>query len=218
MALKNRIAHILVSAGILLGLLAGSFVHASPAQAMGSADANSLPIFSDFSISVQNGDAKALRGVYVPNVLALSIVQQPSNNPGFLSQKTDDVTQFRLAQKYGTVGLVAHNYLAGKYFLNLQENDEVRLIYGDGHVDTFVVTEVLQYQALQPNSIYSSFRDVNTNETLTVGKMFKRVFVSNGHVTFQTCLENNGLSTWGRLFVIAIPKAEYDALQALTLH
>jgi hypothetical protein len=38
--------------------------------------------------------------------------------------------------------------------------------------------------------------------------------MSDGHVTFQTCIEKDGLWTWGRLFVIAIPKAEWIELEA----
>ena len=215
---KHRITRTIITAVSLLGLLASLFVHPAAAHALGDPDVHALPNFTDFATSVQNGDANVLRGVYVPNVLALPVVQQPANNPSFLSSKEDKVTQFRLAAKYGTVGLVAHNYLAGKYFLDLKESDEVNLVYGDGRVESFVVTEVLRYQALQPNSMYSSFRNVNSGETLTVGNMFKRVFVSDGHVTFQTCIEQYGVSTWGRLFVVAIPKTEYEALEASGVH
>jgi hypothetical protein len=89
---------------------------------------------------------------------------------------------------------------------------EVRLVYGDGKVETFVVVEVLKYQALQPNSPYSEFRGVNDTKSLNAEQMFKRVYFGDRHVTFQTCIEKDGNLSWGRLFVIALPKAEYDKL------
>lgn len=198
--------------GILLSLAASLFLNAMPALAMKNQDAAALPNFSDFVQSVQTGEENVVRGVYVPNVMAYRVAQQPLDTPGFLSSKEDRVTQFRMAAEYGTVGLVAHNYLAGESFFNLEAGDEVRIVYGDSKVETFIVYEILQYQALQPNSPYSSFRNLDRDETLTVNQMFKRVFVSDGYVTFQTCIEKDGISTWGRLFVIAIPKAEYEEL------
>jgi len=212
MALTQKYTRWLVRAGILLSLAASLLLNAMPALAMKNQDAAALPNFSDFVQSIQTGEENVVRGVYVPNVMAYRVAQQPLDNPGFLSSKEDRVTQFRMAAEYGTVGLVAHNYLAGESFFNLEAGDEVRIVYGDSKVETFIVYEILQYQALQPNSPYSSFQNLDRDETLTVNQMFKRVFVSDGYVTFQTCIEKDGISTWGRLFVIAIPKAEYEEL------
>jgi hypothetical protein len=39
--------------------------------------------------------------------------------------------------------------------------------------------------------------------------MFKRVYFGDRHVTFQTCIEKDGALSWGRLFIIAVPKTEY---------
>ncbi|MCC6568679.1 MAG: hypothetical protein IT315_05530 [Anaerolineales bacterium] len=212
MALTQKNTRWLMRAGILFSLVVSLLLNAMPALAMTNQDAAALPNFSDFVRSVKTGEENVVRGVYVPNVMAYRVAQQPLDNPGFLSSKEDRVTQFRMAAGYGTVGLVAHNYLAGESFFNLEAGDEVRIVYGDGKVEIFIINEILQYQALQPNSPYSSFQNLDRDETLTVNQMFKRVFVSDGYVTFQTCIEKDGVSTWGRLFVIAIPKAEYEEL------
>jgi hypothetical protein len=218
MALTTSLRRKLFYAGTLLVLLASLGLNPSEALALGDAPVSALPDFSEFVQSVQTGEDNIVRGVYVPHVLAYRVAQQPFDNPGFLSSKEDRVTQFRMAADYGTVGLVAHNTLAGSSFFDLETGDEVRIVYGDGRVESFVVSEILRYQALQPNSPYSSFRNVDWDETLTVTEMFKRVFISEGHVTFQTCIEKDGLWTWGRLFVIAIPKAEWVELDALNYH
>jgi hypothetical protein len=162
---------------------------------------------------VQNGDAKALRGVYVDDVLALPIVQQPSGSPAFVSNNDGEITQFGMASQYGNIGLLAHNHLSGKSFAELAIGKQVRLVYGDGRIESFVIIEVLRYQAMQPTSPYSSFRRLdNTEETLTAEQMFKRVYLGDRHITFQTCIEAYGNLSWGRLFVIAVPKSEYLSL------
>ena len=207
MALKYRkTTRILLSLSLLLVTLASLCLNPIAALAMGNTAG--LPAFADFSKTVQNGQKDVLRGVYVDEVLALPVVQQPASNAGFVSSKDGETTQFSMASKYGNIGLLAHNNLAGKSFLQLTPGQEVRLVYGDGHVETFVIQKVLKFQALQPSSPYSSFKNLDKDETLTAGQMFERAYLGDRHVTFQTCIEANGKLSWGRLFVIAVPKAK----------
>ena len=135
----------------------------------------------------------------------MPIVQQPVGYPGFVSQNDNEITQFGMAAEVGNVGLLAHNYLSGASFTNLLPGQEVRLVYGDGKVEHFVIDQVLQYQALQPYSPSSEFRDLETNITITAEELFRQVYRGERHVTFQTCIEANGNSSWGRLFIIAQP-------------
>ena len=206
MALKNKINRFTLNFSLLLLTLAALLLN--PVSALAMENHAALPSFVQFSKSVQNGQKEVLRGVYVDNVLALPVVQQPAGNAGYVSSIDGEVTQFGMASQYGNVGLLAHNHLSGKSFSSLMIGQEVRMIYGDGHVESYVVKEVLKYQALQPNSPYSSFKNLNGNDTLTAEQMFKRVYFGNRHITFQTCIEANGNLSWGRLFVIAIPKED----------
>lgn len=165
-----------------------------------------LPDYQRFVEIIRNGQKGVLRGVYVPGVMALPIVQQPVGNPGFVSHNNDEITQFKMAADAGVVGLLAHNFLSGAVFKNLSVGDEVRLIFGDGVVEYFVVDQVLQYQALQPYSPNSDFRDLETNVTISANQLFGKVYRGERHVTFQTCIEADGNSSWGRLFIVAQPK------------
>ena len=167
----------------------------------------SLPNFPSFVESLKDGSADVLKGVYVPDVLSLPVVQQPIGNPGYVSTNAGVVTQFSMAAEVGNVGLLAHNHLAGENFVNLNIGDEVRLVYGDGEVEYFVVTELLEYQALQPFSPYSEFRELDTEQTISAAELFRKVYRGDRHVTFQVCIEENGIDAWGRLFVIAQPKS-----------
>jgi hypothetical protein len=177
------------------------------AQARGNA-ALSSPDFSTFVESVQDGKAGVLKGVYVPGAFALPIIQQPVGNPGFVSQVDNVITQFSMAAEVGNVGLLAHNHLAGREFPNLSIGDEIRLIYGDGKIEYFIVTEMLEYQALQPYSPYSEFRDLETSQTITAEELFRKVYRGERHVTFQVCIAANGVDAWGRLFIMAQPRPD----------
>ncbi len=210
MTLKNRNARIILNASLFLAIFISLFFN-NPI----TAQAASLPSFVDFSKSVQNGNANTLRGVYISNVMALPVVQQPYGNAGYVSNNNGEITQFGMASQFGNIGLLAHNHLSGKDFSQFAVGQEVRMVYGDGHFETFVVTEVLQYQALQPTSPYSSFKNLNKDETLSAEGMFKRVYFGDRHVTFQTCIEKDGELSWGRLFVIAVPKSEFAGFDHL---
>lgn len=170
---------------------------------------NPLPDFATFVEQVQSGEADVLRGVYVPEVLALPVSQQPAGQPHYVSSKDGEATQFSTASEYGNIGLLAHNHLSGDSFSQLAEGQEVRLVYGDGKVEYFIVTELLRFQALQPKSAWSQFRDVTDDRVLSAGQMFDRVYSGGRHVTFQTCIRANGNWNWGRLFVLAMPLHSY---------
>ena len=79
-------------------------------------------------------------------------------------------------------------------------------MYGDGSVKYFIVKQVLQFQALQPESVSSAFRNLDRNETLSAAEMFNRVYAGASRVVFQTCIAANGNVSWGSLFVVALPK------------
>lgn len=212
MTLKPSLTRSPLKASLLLVLLLSLFFQPIPAQA-GGINEPALPAFAEFSQAVQNGQDDVLRGVYVQNVLALPVVQQPSGNAGYVSTTNGEATQFAMAAQFGNIGLLAHNTLSGRYFSGLAVGQEVKLIYGGGKVETFVVSEILQYQALQPNSVYSDFRSLADGKTISAGKMFERAYTGERHVTFQTCIAAEGNLSWGRLFVIAVPLARYNNFQ-----
>jgi hypothetical protein len=165
-----------------------------------------LPSLTSFIESVKDGNAKTLRGVYVHGLMAYPIVSQPTGQPGFVSNDSKVITQFGMATDAGNVGLLAHNYLAGSNFIQLAVGQQVDLVYGDGRVESFIVSEVLKYQALDPNNPSSKFRSLNGEITLTADELFRQVYRGERHITFQTCIEANGNFSWGRLFIIATPK------------
>lgn len=165
----------------------------------------SLPGMDAFISQVRNGQAGELRGIYIADLLAAPIVQQPRGMEEFVSPWQNIVTQFGLASSHGSIGLLAHNYLAGKSFSGLQPGQEIHLVYGDGRVATFIVSEILHYQALEPDSTSSSFINLDTHESQSYAGLFSRIYNRPGQVVFQTCISTADDLAWGRLFVIAEP-------------
>ena len=201
-----------LNASLLLVILASLFFNPTPSKALENGQAT-LPDFAEFSKIIQNGEANVLRGIYVPDVLAFPVVQQPAGNANYVSSIDGELTQFGMPIQFGNVGILDHNNLSGRFFFDLAIGQEVRLVYGDGKVENFAITQILKYQAFQPNSPYSEFRDLSNDEILTAEEVFKNVYTGERHVTFQTCIAANGISTWGRIFVIAEPRT-----QSLELH
>jgi len=171
----------------------------------GNSGETALPDFKSFVENVKNGRKGLLRGVYVPGVMAVPVVQQPVGNPAFVSLNNDEITQFSMATEAGNVGLLAHNHLTGASFTSLVPGQEVRLVYGDGAVEYFVVDQILRYQALEPFNPSGMFRDLGSRATLSAEQLFHKVYRGKRHVTFQTCIDAYGNSSWGRLFITAQP-------------
>lgn len=164
-----------------------------------------LPLLSTFAREVKNQNSQTVVGVYVPGEFALPVVQQPHGQAAYVSTEPDTITQFSLAEKYGAVGLLAHNYLSGEEFFKLKPNQYIIVLFGDGRMDYYRVTAAESYQALVPNSPYSDFVNLDdpTGKVITSSELFKHVYTRPDTLVFQTCINANGDPSWGRLFVTA---------------
>lgn len=210
MALKGRMSRMILNLSFLaldLSIVLSLSVQPMPGN-IGSKQTTQSP--HPFSLKVNKvKDTEVASSVVVDDALVFPIVQQPKGEPNYVSAKNGELTLFSSASQYGNIGLLAHNYLSGKSFSHLTVGQEIRLIYNDGKTEYFVVTEVLEYQALQPKSPFSAFQNLNnTKEILSAQQMFARVYEGNRHITFQTCIAKYGESSWGRLFVLALPEAK----------
>jgi len=169
------------------------------------ASAEALERAQTFIDSAANGNANQITGLYSAEHFAFPVTGQPSGSPGYVSNNDNEVTRFGMASEYGSRGFLAHNYLAGAEFFELSVGEVFTLVYGDGSTKDVRIESIQQYQALSPNSPYSSFIDLATGEQLSATSLFYKIYNSENYVVLQTCIEKDGLSTWGRLFVVAVP-------------
>lgn len=213
MASKYQFAHVKRQIPSLVFLLVIFLALALPMPALADGPAPaSLPTLDSFIETVKDGSISTLRGVYVQGVMAYPVIQQPANNAGYVSSLNGRLTQFKMASTYGTVGLLAHNYLAGASFSQLKEGDIITLVYGNGRTSSFMVTDIQSYKAHTPTSPNSNFTDLETNDFYTAEQLFKKVYTGEYHLTLQTCIEKDGDLSWGRLFIIAKPITESTIL------
>lgn len=162
------------------------------------------PFFDTLVASLTNGNANQVVGVYVEDLLALRVVQQPASDPAYVSTLPNTATYFAMVtQVTGNTGLLAHNYLAGIYYFDLVPGQVVVLIYGDGRTEEYMVSEMQEYQALNPTSPTSNFVDLSSGETLSSTDLFYIVYGGSARTTLQTCIAQGNEPSWGRLFVIA---------------
>ena len=145
-----------------------------------------LSAYSDFVLAVIDGQAKVVRGVYVPGTLALRVMQQPVGDPGSVLPLDGVATQFRVAAQNHVIGLLAHNNLAGAFYSNLRIGQEVRIVYGDGRVEYYEGNRLACLQALQPGSQNENYVDLRSNVTVSAQDIFAIFYEGNAHVTFQT--------------------------------
>jgi hypothetical protein len=206
LALKIKFCIVLLFFSItlqgILGIIPHNYIPVTATSSNTSIIENQVSL-KDFSAALKSKTSSELKGIYINEVLALRVVRQPSGQPGFVSSVEGVVTQFSLAQKYNVVGLLAHNFSSGSLFFGIKLGDNINLIFGDGTIKELQVTKVEKYQALSPSSPYSEFINLSTGERLSAEKMFYKYYTGDPHVILQTCIQKDGISSWGRLFVIA---------------
>lgn len=169
-----------------------------------------------FATTVINGQPNTVVGVFAPGRFALPVMQQPADQPTFVSTDDQVLTQFGLPSQYGTTAILAHNYLSGKAFYTLDLGDEIAVIYGDGQARYFRIREIQQFQALKPYSPYSDFVDLSdpTAQVISSATLFTRIYTASGQLVFQTCIDAQGDPSWGRMFVIAEPISDFSPASA----
>ncbi len=163
------------------------------------------PELLEFSRRVVNGQPGSLCGLYVAGILALRVVQQPADDPGYISSEDGTATEFQKADLFDAVGLLAHNTLAGRDFFKISAGQELVLIYGDGRAKYFHVSEIADYQRLTLADLRSDFLPLDSNQKQTADQVFARFYQQAHRLTLQTCLKRGDIADWGVRFIVADP-------------
>jgi hypothetical protein len=171
-----------------------------------TAPAERVPSLDHFRQTLPVSSSGRVAGVFVSGKLALRVLEQPAGQLGYVTRQASAVSHFSLASNYGTVGLIAHNTLAGADFFKLGEGDRIVLIRENGDRQVFTVRAIRRLQALSPWSPLSSFRDLAAPDvTLSAQSLFNQVYAGGHPLVLQTCITEDGNPSWGRLFVLAEP-------------
>jgi hypothetical protein len=178
-----------------------------PAQPISqtASDTANLPSISEFTQQVSDGQADQVRGIYVSRVMALHIVPQPQGDPSFISAEEGTATLFQTASFFGVTGLLAHNFLSGRDFFHLTSGQEINVIYGDGHLRNYRVSQIDDFQRLSINDLRSNFMELSSGLQKTADQVFADFYQGSPHLTLQTCIERDGEWSWGVRFIKADP-------------
>lgn len=139
----------------------------------------------------------------VSGLFSLPIVQQPADDPVYVSNRGDTLTQFQQAAQNGITGLLAHNFLSGKEFYKIKIGQEISITYTDQIVRNYRVSSIYHYQKLDPSNLFSDYIDLYTDKEQSTEEVFDRFYRGHHHLTLQTCLEKEGRLDWGLIFVVA---------------
>lgn len=163
------------------------------------------PALDEFVRTVVDGDPGALRGLYVQDVLALRILQQPPGDPAFIAFEEGTATLFQDALAFRAFGLLAHNFLSGREFFSLQQGQDLFLVFGDGGLKRYQVSEIADYQRLNVADLRSDFLALADNRQTSADQLFARFYQTAEQLVLQTCIERAGLPSWGVRFIRAMP-------------
>ena len=110
------------------------------------------PDLAGFAASITNGQVDTVVGIYIDGLFSLPVLQQPPGDDAYVSNDNHAVTQYAWPSKYGTIALLAHNTLSGRIFFQINANQDIILIFGDGRMEHYRMKEVQNYQALSPTT------------------------------------------------------------------
>lgn len=161
-----------------------------------------FPSLTQFVSSVKNGNGQ-ITGVYVEKLMANPVIQQPQGNYEYISGDPNTLTQFMLTTPE-VIGLLAHNYLAGKLFFDINIGERIFVIDGYGGVSEYQVVEIDSFQVTKIDGVVK-YVNIHEHQILDTTQVFAKFYMGEQHVTLQTCIAKDGDPVWGRLFITAIP-------------
>lgn len=162
-------------------------------------------LFLQLMSGVEERFGEATAALYVPDLFGFPILPQPEGEHGFVSAKADRVTQFGLAARHGVVGILAHNYLAGKDFYRLQLGQQLWIAASRHKVQLYQVIQIEAFQKIMRPGQPDRYVELSNDRVWSVAELFARYYTGRPHVVLQTCLEKNGRLDWGLTFIVAAP-------------
>lgn len=192
---------------IIGSLIVSSFL-LSPVPVTGLVEETSTPLIQSARspfLSDPSGlnEQDQLLSVEIHDSITYTVALQPRGNNSFVSNQQKTLTRFRLADRYGTIGLLAHNTHAGAAFKELHTGDLIRLQYENHKSVAYQIQSFRRFQAQTPNSPYSTFIDLEDGSRYSASELFMNIYGAGNQLVLQTCMTKNGYKNWGRLFVIA---------------
>ncbi len=149
--------------------------------------------------------AKKIKGLYAAETFSLRVNPAAFRKTGICITGRRCSHPVQHATSNNVTGMLAHNFSSGRFFFDLAVNNVIDVVYGDGSIKEYKVTQIKKFQALSPKSSASDFVDLDTKEKLSASGLSTGCTPGKHHLTLQTCIQEGTEDSWGRLFVIAEP-------------
>jgi hypothetical protein len=171
-----------------------------------------FPSLEEFIERVSDGEAQKVVGIYIKEKLAFPVIQQPPGYKDFVSQWTV-ATQFRLGA-FGLkddTGLLLDAKFVPNSLYDVSNGDLEALVYGDGRVETYKVTNIHRFLALSPEDPHSQFRELDgqdiSGKLYSADMVFRQMYTDsnslNDKLTIQVCELNRRRVPIIRRFIVA---------------
>jgi hypothetical protein len=149
---------------------------------------------------VVDGQIGVLRGVYVEDVLALKVIQQPADDPLFVSGDRDRHPVPNAAKTVSPGS--GPNYLSGELFFQLESANKFSWSMEMEWL-RYTVTDISATRSTADNQEAGTSTCAPEKSNDCAG--FQPGLYGKDHVTFQTCIKKGNEWSWGLIFVIATP-------------
>lgn len=192
------------------------FVTFMPLMMNASANpANNQDDLGELIASVTNGNPAQVVGGYIPAVLAARVIQQPVDQPGWVSPEAGTLTEYHPASQLGNLGLLAPTETAQALFDQMAAGQNLTIIQGDGSLREYQISVIMTFQALDPANPNSDYLILPVGVRIPYDELLNCVYGGSDHVVFETTIHQPDVPNWGKLFVAAFPAAlDENARQA----
>lgn len=121
---------------------------------------------------------------------------------GFVADLRGAVTLFQAAWDDGSLGFLAHNYLAGAAFYELRAGNLLRVTAADGSSRWYVVRETMVFTAIDPGKWWTDVID-EEGRRWSQEEVYAGLYERQGWVVLQTCWGEGRYAGWW--FAVAEP-------------
>lgn len=159
---------------------------------------------------VTNGNADQVVGSYIPDLLAAEVLQQPEDQPDWISPDAGTLTQYRAASQLGNLGLLASKDSAAALFDQMAAGLPVTIIQGDGSLREYSIAGILTFQAIDPTDPNSDYLIQPVGVHVPYSELLNCIYGGEEHLVFESTIDKPDVPNWGKLFVVAFPVAPGD--------
>ncbi|NIS78812.1 MAG: hypothetical protein GTO14_00945 [Anaerolineales bacterium] len=150
-----------------------------------------VPTLETFRLSVWNGDAGQITGIWIDGHMAFEVVPGVGN---YVPTEPNTASTYEWAAAHGVTALLIHNHLGGTRIYDLDLGAMIALISGDGGIAWYSASGSVWYEAesYSGEGFAGPFRSWTCTQCefdLSVRDLRWRHYAGPHHLAIQTCVQ-----------------------------